>query len=141
MTLLELPPVPISRHADQLVFPEVHTQPLLTKPTKVDFFVRCSSLLDVYMKGEDGYHDTYRLPLQPIHTDICGDHGMLVVNLCSSSVGFLHQLSSVGPLSHIVAAMDVICRGTGPHPSISLLLNDACRLCDGTASLPIAALE
>jgi hypothetical protein len=73
-----------------LVFPEVHTQPLLTKPTKVDFLVRCSSLLDVYMKREDRYQDTYRLPLQPIHTDIRGDQGMLVVNLCSSSVGYRH---------------------------------------------------
>jgi hypothetical protein len=103
--------------------------------------VRCSSLLDVYMKGEDDYHDMYRLPLQPIHTDIHCDRGILVVNLCSSSVGYLHQLSSVGPLSHIVAAMDVICRGAGPRPSISVLLNDACRLYDDTTSLPVAALE
>jgi hypothetical protein len=73
MTLLDFPPVAISRHAGQLVFLEVHTQPLLTKPTKVDFFVRCSSLLNVYMKREDSYHDTCRLPLQPIHTDILGD--------------------------------------------------------------------
>jgi hypothetical protein len=36
--------------------------------------------------------------------------------------------------------MDVICRGAGPRPSIMFLKN-ACRLCDGTASLPVAALE
>jgi hypothetical protein len=37
--------------------------------------------------------------------------------------------------------MDVICRGAGPRLSISVFLNDACRLYDGTTSLPVAALE
>jgi hypothetical protein len=60
---------------------------------------------------------------------------MLVVNLCSASIGFLHQVYTVGTSNCTGFSVDPIYSGDDSALSPSISLKDAARLCDG-APLP-----
>jgi hypothetical protein len=61
-----------------------------------------------------------------------GDQGMLVVNLCSASIGFLHQVYTVGAGNCTGFSVDPLYSGDDSALPLSIPLKDAARLCDGT---------
>nr|TKV99986.1 hypothetical protein SEVIR_8G079950v2 [Setaria viridis] len=73
MTLHDLLPVPMGRHAGLLQFSEVRACPLLSKPSNVEVFLRRGSYFDIHISGDDGYCKSYWVPLQSFHIDVRGD--------------------------------------------------------------------
>lgn len=73
MTLHDLLPVPMGRHAGLLQFSEVRACLLLSKPSNVEVFLRRGSYFDIHISGDDGYHKSYWVPLQSFHIDVRGD--------------------------------------------------------------------
>ena len=90
MSLGDVLPIPIGRDLGQLYYPEVLAEPLLSKLVSVSFHMLHGSFFEIRTVGERGERGLYRIPTQPFRTNIPGDQGMFVVNLCTASVGFLH---------------------------------------------------
>jgi hypothetical protein len=59
-------------------------------PDTIDITLRARSFYEIHVTGPNNYVGVYRVLLQPAHSGLCGYQGMLVVNLCSGSIGFLH---------------------------------------------------
>lgn len=93
------------------------------------------SFYEVRVTGGDGNVGIYRVPLQPYRTDARGDQGMLVINLCSASIGFLHQVSRVGAGQHVSYTADILCAANTVGPNANFTLLQASELCDRVGDL------
>jgi hypothetical protein len=138
LSIRDIQSVPVGRLRGSTILPTVDAQPLLTKPDSVDITLCAGSYYIIRVTGPNNYSGVYKVPLQPTRSDLRPDQGMLVVNLCTASVGFLHRVFSVGAAQCAGFSTDVLCVGPGPLPAASLPLKDAERLCDG-APLPRGA--
>lgn len=65
---------------------------------------------------------------------------MLVINLCSTSIGFLHQVFSVGGRCSLGLSVNQLCRGSVALPS-NATLREAVHYCDGLALPPFSVGE
>jgi hypothetical protein len=135
MSVRDILPVPVGRLRGSTIIPSVEARLLLVKPDTVDITLHAGSFYEIRITGPNNYVGVYRVPLQPAHSGLCGDQGMLVVNLCSASIGFLHQVYNVGAGNYMVFFVDPICSGDDSALPLSIPLKDAARLCDG-APLP-----
>jgi hypothetical protein len=104
--------------------------PALVKPETVDITVRAGSFYEKRVTGPSNYVGVYHVPLQPARSYLRSDQGMLVVNLCSASIGFLHQVYTVGTGNCMSFFVDPICSGDDSALPPSIPLKDAARLCD-----------
>jgi hypothetical protein len=72
------------------------------------------------------------VPLQPTRSSLRGDQGMLVINLCSAFIGFLHQVYTVGVGNCMGFFVDPFCSGDDSALPPSISLKDVACLCDGS---------
>ena len=138
MSLGDVLPIPIGRDLGQLYYPEVLAEPLLSKPVSVSFHMIRGSFFEIRTVGERDERGLYRIPTQPFRANIPGDQGMFVVNLCTASVGFLHQLAEVGSTRSLSCSVDILATGFGAVPAPNISIRDANNLCNGHP-LPRAA--
>jgi hypothetical protein len=135
MSVRDIPPVPVGRLRGSTILPSVEARPLLVKPDTVDITLRDGSFYEIRATGPSNYVGVYGVSLLPARFGLRGDQGMLVVNLYSASIGFLHQVYTVGTSNCTGFSVDPICSGDDSALSPSIPLKDAARLCDG-APLP-----
>jgi hypothetical protein len=87
-----------------------------------------ASVFKLTVTVEDDTQGFYSVPLQLYRTDIRNNQGMLVVNLCSAAIGFLHQVSRVGQRQNVSFSTDPIC--AGPRLAATMLVEAASELCN-----------
>jgi hypothetical protein len=135
MSVRDILPVPVGRLRGSTIIPLVEARPLLVKPDTVDITLCVGPFYEICVTVPNNYVGVYHVPLQLAHSVLRDDQGMLVVNLCSASIGFLHQVYTVGATNCTGFSVDPICSSDDSALLLSILLKDAVRLCDG-APLP-----
>jgi hypothetical protein len=113
----------------------VEARPLLVKSDTVEITLCAGSFYEICVTSPSNYVGVYRVPLQPVCSGLHGDKGMIVVNLCSTSIGFLHQVYTVGTGNCTGFSVDPLCSSDDSALPPSIPLKDVARLCD-SASLP-----
>jgi len=96
------------------------------------------SFFEIRTVGERGERGLFKIPTQPFWANIPGDQEMFVVNLCTASVGFLHQLAEVGSTHSLSCSVDIIATSFEAAPAPNISIRDANNLCNGHP-LPRAA--
>jgi hypothetical protein len=122
MSVHDILPVLVGRLRGSTILPLMKARPLLVKPDIVDITLRVGSFYEIWVTSPSNYVGVYRVPLQPAHSDLRGDQGMLVVNLWSTSIGFLYQVYIVGAGNCTGFSVDPLCSGddSALPPSIPL---------------------
>jgi hypothetical protein len=128
-------PVPVGWLRGSTILPSVVARPLLVKPDTLDITLRVGSFYEIRITGPSNYVGVYRVPLQPAHSSLHVYQGMLVVNLCSASIGLLYQVYTIGVGNYTGFFVDPLYSGDDSALPLSIPLKDAVRLCDG-APLP-----
>lgn len=125
-------PVPTRKLKGKLFLPQVRAKPLLSMPAQVRISLRWNSYFEVRIVAEDGSKGLFLVPLQPYRAAARGDKGMLVVNLCSASIGFLHQVLSIDKRQNTSFSANILCTSSGSAPPANISLHDVALLCDSS---------
>lgn len=110
--VLGLLPVPCGPMAGHLVLPDVQGQCISSKPTQVQIDVS-DGFFEILAVGAGGERAFYKIPMQPLR--LTGSKGMLVVNLCSASVGVIDSIIPEHEGVRATLSADIIVRAPAPE--------------------------
>lgn len=121
--------------------PVVRAEPMPHKPASVRVSLHRHSFYEIHTTAQDGSVGFFRVPLQPVRHDARADQGMMVVNLSSATIGFLHQVCKVGARQNTAFTLDVISKGRNfDELQGNIPLDAASQLCDTVGKLQLPAL-